>query len=396
MKSVKLEELAVKPLHRLLQRQIERYLGDTLNLSRKLKDFIDAVNKAYQKLDYEYSLLERAQELNEKELERQIREKELILDSAAEGIFGIDLNGKISFINQAGAKSLGYERNRELIGKHCTIIKRISSGASVGAGDSPIMEALRAVVVHRVVDTVFLRKNGSTFPAEYTCSSVVENEKIVGAVIIFEDITDRKTAEEKLNLYARKLERSNDLKDVLIEELQELKRKLEISAKTDHLTKLFNRRGMMEVMEYEKLRFERNKRPFVFILADIDYFKTVNDTYGHDAGDFVLCQVGRYFTEVLRALDTVCRWGGEEFLVLLPETDLHGGILLAEKLRAKIEGEVFTYNRHDIRVTLSFGLCAFGESCQNIDTCLNQADKSLYTAKKEGRNRVAFHPPEQS
>ncbi len=377
----------IKPLHRLLQRQVTRSFGNAFKPSTKLKEFIGAVNKAYEKLDYEYSLLERAQELNEKELQRQIRQKELILGSAAEGIFGIDLSGKISFINSAGVKALGYESNEELIGKHVQSVKR-GTGVSPATSGSPILKTLETLVFHQVADAVFLRKDGSTFPVEYTCSSVVENDKIAGAVIIFEDITNRKLVEERLNLYAQKLEKSNDVKDILIKELQELKAKLEITARTDHATKLLNRRGMLEIIEHEKLRFERNRRAFSFILADIDHFKKINDTFGHDMGDLVLCHVAQQFNDTLRALDNVSRWGGEEFLVLLPETDLHGGTLLAEKLRTKIEGEVFALKSHAIRVTLSFGLGTFDENNQDIEACLKQADLCLYIAKNEGRNKV--------
>lgn len=379
----------IKPLHRLLQRQVKRSFGDAFKPSPKLKGFISAVNKAYEKLDYEYSLLDRAQELNEKELQRQMRQKELILGSAAEGIFGIDLSGNISFINSAGVKALGYESNKELIGKHVHTVKHIAgSGGSPGAGESPMLKTLETLVFHQVADAVFLRKDGSTFPVEYTCSSVVEKDKITGAVIIFEDITDRKLVEERLSLYSQKLQHSNYLKDALIGELLEMKRKLEITAKTDHATKLLNRRGMLEIIECEKLRFERHGREFSFILADIDHFKKINDTFGHDMGDLVLCHVAQQFSNTLRALDNVSRWGGEEFLVLLPETDLRGGTLLAEKLRSKIEDEVFTLKNHSIRVTLSFGLGTFDENNQDIEACLKQADQCLYIAKKEGRNKV--------
>src|SRR3990167_6461732 len=92
---------AIRTLHRLLERQVNRHFGSSPQIPKNLKEFINAINKAYEKMDFEYMLLERAQELNEKELEKQIRQKELILSSAAEGIFGINLSGKVTFINSA-------------------------------------------------------------------------------------------------------------------------------------------------------------------------------------------------------------------------------------------------------------------------------------------------------
>jgi diguanylate cyclase (GGDEF)-like protein len=102
-------------------------------------------------------------------------------------------------------------------------------------------------------------------------------------------------------------------------------------SRTDPLTKLSNRRDMLEKIEFERIRFERSKRPFVFILCDIDKFKNFNDEYGHKTGDFVLVSIAKLMLETMRKQDQVCRWGGEEFLLLLPETEFEGGGILAEK-----------------------------------------------------------------
>lgn len=350
-------------------------------------------------MDFEYTLLERAQELNEKELEKQIRQKELILSSAAEGIFGINLSGKVTFINSAGAKTLGYENNNMLIGKHVSSIKfEKGLNSNPGNEECSFLHTLRNVVFHRAGITSFARKDGSSFPAEYTCSSVVEGEMVAGAVIIFEDITERKNAEEKLNLYAQKLEHSNSIKDVLIGELQELKKQLEVCAKTDPLTKLLNRRGMLEQIEHERSRFLRSKKTFAFILADIDHFKNINDSYGHDAGDFILSHVAKRFKETLRGQDMVARWGGEEFLIMLPETDLNGGRLFAEKFRSTIEQTTFPFNDKDLHITMSFGLSLFDDPDMDIDACIKKADECLYKAKSSGRNKVISngHPANRS
>lgn len=206
-----------------------------------------------------------------------------------------------------------------------------------------------------------------------------------------EDITERKNTEEKVKIYAAELEQSNKDKDHLIKELQFLKTQLEISAKTDPLTGLLNRRGMNEQIEQVKIRYARHKTPFTFIITDIDHFKRINDTFGHDAGDYILREIAKGLKESLRKQDIIARWGGEEFLILLPETDLRGGITLAEKFRSRVEKELFRHKQHDIRMTMSFGVSAYEET-GDIDTCIKRADECLYKAKNTGRNKVITDP----
>jgi diguanylate cyclase (GGDEF)-like protein len=177
------------------------------------------------------------------------------------------------------------------------------------------------------------------------------------------------------------------LKKTLLEK-EELIEQLRISSKTDPLTSLLNRRGVMESLEIEAHRFERSKKCFSIVLSDIDHFKNVNDTYGHEAGDKILVEVGKIIRENCRKQDVASRWGGEEFLILLPETDLEGGKLLAEKIRKAIESNEFFYQEQKIPITMSFGLSIFFENSKNLEDCIRYADDCLYNAKKMGRNRV--------
>jgi diguanylate cyclase (GGDEF)-like protein len=172
-----------------------------------------------------------------------------------------------------------------------------------------------------------------------------------------------------------------------MEEVTILNQKLEIAAKTDSLTGLINRRAFIAVTEYEKKRYSRSNRPFSLIMCDIDYFKRINDSMGHDAGDYVLTELAKLLQKSLREQDTVCRWGGEEFIILLPETDLAGGKNLAEKLRGVIEEKRFLYNSREFSLTMSFGITTFQDNI-NIYTYIKEADESLYVAKKSGRNKV--------
>jgi len=197
-------------------------------------------------------------------------------------------------------------------------------------------------------------------------------KKIFGSL---EDISNQKKIE---------VEREN-----LIAELREAKCELEISSRTDPLTGLLNRRGMEEKLESEVLRFERNNKPFTLIMTDIDHFKKVNDTYGHDTGDFSLAQLARILIQHSRKQDVVCRWGGEEFLMLLPETPLRGGSALAEKLRSRIEQEALTFKNHKFKLTLSLGIACIHED-QNLGSCIKHADVRLYLAKQRGRNQIVW------
>jgi len=162
---------------------------------------------------------------------------------------------------------------------------------------------------------------------------------------------------------------------------------MEKLATTDTLTGLFNRRKMLESIHQEEIRFQRDKKPFLLVITDIDYFKKFNDNYGHDCGDYVLQQVSALMKESLRQQDVVSRWGGEEFLIMLPETELEGGIKAIEKLRETLASTVYKYEGNTFSVTMTFGVTSYDGSC-NVDSCIKHADEVLYAGKRGGRNRV--------
>jgi diguanylate cyclase (GGDEF)-like protein len=164
-------------------------------------------------------------------------------------------------------------------------------------------------------------------------------------------------------------------------------KKMEKLASTDQMTRLYNRRKMREVMETEKIRFSRSSAPFLLVLTDIDHFKKVNDSYGHDCGDYVLQQISKLMKKVLREQDTVCRWGGEEFLLMLPDTDYEGGMQAVEKLREAIASTQFSFAGNTFSVTMTFGVARFEEN-DHLDGCIKRADEALYRGKRAGRNQV--------
>jgi two-component system cell cycle response regulator len=158
-------------------------------------------------------------------------------------------------------------------------------------------------------------------------------------------------------------------------------------AMTDALTGLLNRYGLQHVLAHEHAEARRYNRPLSCLMMDLDNFKTINDTYGHSAGDTALQQVAAILTEVVRRSDMVFRYGGEEFLALLPETDLEGATSLAEKIRAAAAARPFGDGERVFHLTLSAGAASLcdGESGNDM---IARGDIALYQAKEQGRNRV--------
>jgi len=172
-------------------------------------------------------------------------------------------------------------------------------------------------------------------------------------------------------------------------ELQQAHTLAQKLARTDDLTGLNNRRAF-SALGFQALEHARRyNRPLAAVMFDIDRFKTINDSYGHAAGDKVLQAVAATMLRRVRTPDIPGRLGGEEFAVLLPETDGDQAVVFAERLRADLEGAEVTHNGRTIRFSCSFGVAQRGEDVAVLDTLLMRADEALYRAKNEGRNRVA-------
>lgn len=161
---------------------------------------------------------------------------------------------------------------------------------------------------------------------------------------------------------------------------------LKLLSTIDQLTTLYNRRKLEEVME-QKIKEASRDQPFAAIMLDIDHFKKINDTYGHEIGDTVLIQVAEVMKNTIRASDIIGRWGGEEFLLVLPATSLEGAVTLAEELRCHIETHPFSH--YDTLVTVSLGVTVYREG-DTQNTLLKRADTALYKAKNAGRNGVHY------
>lgn len=187
-------------------------------------------------------------------------------------------------------------------------------------------------------------------------------------------------ARVKVHLKIKYLQDELRQKNVLLKEL----------SGTDELTQMNNRRRFMEHFTNEFARARRYKHSLSFVMFDVDYFKQINDRYGHLVGDRVLIEVAVVMKKSMRAADIIGRYGGEEFTLLLPETNLQGALPYAERIRKEIELHNFPLNDSDtMKLTVSGGIAAFPETlAETVDDLLRKADEALYRAKGDGRNRI--------
>ncbi len=174
-------------------------------------------------------------------------------------------------------------------------------------------------------------------------------------------------------------------------ELAEANERLLVLATTDSLTGLANRRHFLEKLQEEIARSQRYGRPFSVAMVDADHFKSVNDTYGHDVGDRVLQRLSNLMTGAARDVDCVGRLGGEEFAILLPETNVQGGKVFCERLLSDIRSAEVDTGADPLRFTVSIGLTEVCQGEAKTDVILNRADEALYEAKESGRDRVVLH-----
>ncbi|MFT5874859.1 MAG: diguanylate cyclase (GGDEF)-like protein [Clostridium sp.] len=174
------------------------------------------------------------------------------------------------------------------------------------------------------------------------------------------------------------------------EELEQSNKELELQASIDPLTQLYNRRYFSKTSEHIIDIAKRNKTDISVIMLDIDKFKRVNDTYGHKVGDDVLISIATTLQHLIRKSDILCRFGGEEFLILLPETNLDGAAIIAEKMRLGIESNVIQINNViEQKCTVSIGVAQVNSRLETqVETSIHRADQALYEAKEHGRNRV--------
>ena len=284
----------------------------------------------------------------------------VLLASAGEGIYSVDLNGVCTSANPAAKKLLGCSE-AEIVGhdQHARFHHHRPDGSVYSKEDCPVSQTLRDGLV-RSAEDVFIRQDGSWLPVLLTVTPMVLEGTRVGAEVLFQDITER----------------------------QRTTRELFRLATTDSLTGTLNRRRFFELGEAECKRVERYGMATALLMLDLDYFKNINDQHGHSAGDAVLVQFATVVKNVLREVDIFGRLGGEEFAVLLLETDMAGAHVIAERLRQAVEAGRVANPAGDIAITVSIGVTALGVKEESLDQAMIRADRALYRAKAGGRNQT--------
>jgi diguanylate cyclase (GGDEF)-like protein len=210
-------------------------------------------------------------------------------------------------------------------------------------------------------------------------------------------ITDRHLSDDfllaeftQLHERSRKLERRVEKlaaeNEQLKKDLVNMVSSLDLASRVDGMTGLANRRDIMEKIDREASRSHRHQRAFTVLLINIDKFKLVNDTYGYNAGDDVLVEVSRVLRGCIRNEDICARWGGEEFLMLLPETTVAASLPVANKVLESISMTEFKANKPGIRITVSVGICEH-EPSQTVQECISRVHQALSMSKQGGRNR---------
>jgi diguanylate cyclase (GGDEF)-like protein/PAS domain S-box-containing protein len=287
-----------------------------------------------------------------------------ILDSIYDGVYIVDRKRRILFWNKGAERLTGYTRE-EVANRSCAdniLIHVSTTGRSLCKGKCPLAHTLEDGKLRE--DEVFLHhKNGHRVPVLIRVAPIRDEDgNITSAIEVFGDNTPRIEARQRI-------------------------KELELLAMLDGLTALPNRRYLDDQMIARLSEFERMGIPFGVLMMDIDHFKNVNDTYGHDVGDEVLKMVSRTMENNSRPYDLVGRWGGEEFLAIVPNADLEILSNVAERYRMLISRSVIFNKQEPIQVTVSIGGALVSEGV-TVEEMIKLADENLYASKQGGRDRA--------
>ena len=313
------------------------------------------------------------------ELERRVAERTAalarsearttaIVNTALDAIITIDERGTIRSINPATERIFGYDEE-ELIGASVHLLMTDADGTHHGAQIDRYLATGVARILGAGRETVARRKDGAVFPIDISVSEakVGDDRLFVGLI---RDITERKRVEA---------------------ELQAAKATAEEAATHDPLTGLWNHNRIIEILMEELARSDRQGTPVSLAMVDLDHFKQVNDTYGHVVGDEVLREVADRLQLAVRSYDSVGRFGGEEFMVVLPGAEGQDAEQAAERIREEISRETLLTAAGALRITASVGLVTrVGEVVNDATALLVAADAALYDAKGSGRDRVTI------
>jgi diguanylate cyclase (GGDEF)-like protein/PAS domain S-box-containing protein len=313
-----------------------------------------------------------------REIERLAQRNKLLLDSVGEGIFDVDVAGRTTFTNPAALAMLGLTE-ADILGQypHALFHHHHEDGSHYPHRQCPIHAVLRDGQRRRLEAEWFWRQDGTGFAVSMTVTPIVEDGQQIGVVVVFQDITERKRAQAEIHRLAFH----------------------------DALTQLPNRRLLNDRLVQSMAACTRSAQHGALLFLDLDNFKPLNDAHGHDVGDMLLQEVARRLTLCVRQIDTVARFGGDEFVVVLGELDAGldaarlQATLVAAKIRHALEQPYELTVAHDEgadthvqhRCTSSIGIAMFPDPLDTADDILKRADTAMYQAKACGRNAVRVH-----
>jgi diguanylate cyclase (GGDEF)-like protein len=307
-----------------------------------------------------------------------------ILELLPVGVWILDKEGRITHGNPAGrriwagARYVGPEEFGEYRGWW------MDSGKAIAPEEWAAVRAIRKGETSIDEEVRIQCFDGSTKIILNSAIPLHDAERrVTGAIIVNQDITARKQQELELLRIRETLESAN-------RELQASLNREQVRARTDELTGLHNRRYFLELAERECSVATRHERPLSVVMIDIDHFKQINDTFGHQAGDEVLARVATTVAAQRRTGDIVARYGGEEFMLLLPETTAENALLVAEHLRSAVAADGLDTPAGRAKFTISAGVAALDANTQTLEQLIRQADQALYAAKAQGRNRAVL------
>jgi len=266
---------------------------------------------------------------------------------------------------------------------------------SVNKGWRGVAETLVALIISTVAGVVFF---GFTFSPDTDWPTTIYCIVGLAAYLLtvnnlgFTRNVQLRLVRQNLQQHEKELLAVNANLMNKIQEIDRLQQKLIDQANHDSLTGLYNRRYLDSTLERELARSKREGKSLALLMIDIDYFKTVNDTYGHQAGDEMLIRLAALLSDTARAEDIVCRYGGEEFLLLLPTMSLEKAKSRAEELRYTFSAMVVTFGDFRLKATISVGVAAYPGHGASADELIRSADNALYKAKDSGRNCVVVAP----
>lgn len=357
-------------IHVLRDAVAQKFTPEELNLLMMFADHAAVAVENARLLDaHERELVERKK--IEAELQAQRDFATQVINAMGQGLTVTNAGGRFEFVNSAYARMFGYEP-ADLIGKNPQDVTLPEDRAALNE-----QREMRQAGKATTYESRLLRVDGSVAPVLITGVPRERHGKYAGAIAVITDLTEQKRVEDELRRAKAQLLAANQKLEQALEREKRL-------ARTDELTGVANRRYLFELAEAKFTVALRYQQPLSAILFDIDHFKKINDTFGHATGDQVLAQVVKTVSAELRNADLIGRYGGEEFVVLLPMTNAAQAYALAERIRLKVAANVFA--------TISLGIAELAHVSppDTIEDVFNRADEAMYRAKQSGRNCTAI------